>query len=227
MCEAMNELRTDVSGEVEKKGWFAKNGQLVTATCSVLIAVLSLVVAIVSLRLNAAQQEADLTYKELLITPNLFLIADDAELSASLINSGLGPARVKSVVVSFGEHCYDSGGEQPEQWSQTANKVRSELAAFIFAEILPDVRLSNPFATGEAAMVSLGELIPAQGGTVRLLGLRSQQASASMPTSDEVRSRVRKTFAKQIQQVKLNIKYCSMTDRFCTNLVGENIICSR
>lgn len=188
-------------------------GQLVIAICAVVIAAISLTVAIVSLRATATQQSADLEHQELLITPNLFARVDDAALGLALVNSGLGPARIKRISVQVGDHCYNSSHMKPGAWDEKATEIRSEIVSAIYSNLMADIRERNDTSAGDANLVSIGELIPQQGG-VLLLTLRGD-AQASRPTDLNSIQGVRARFRENMKQLKLEIAYCSMTGLSC------------
>ncbi|WP_375784976.1 hypothetical protein ACE10Z_36140 [Bradyrhizobium sp. Pha-3] len=75
---------------------------------SIVVAVCSLFVAVLSLRYTENSQQEDRAYKELMLRPVLQTVSDTDTASIVVANTGLGPAKISRVLFHSKEHCFDT-----------------------------------------------------------------------------------------------------------------------
>ena len=205
----------------EKKTWAEKYGSLVTAIFSLFVAALSLWLAITA-------QDRDAAYKELQIEPFLAFLPDDLNLNLRLTNSGLGPARIRRIVVSFPpDACFDTQKIKPAEIDSTLNTFKDRMASYVLADIVEKVGFGNLNGSFPASsLVRPNELIPGQDHGVTILGMaRQASANSPVPVPPAMRTAASQIFRDKLRSLNMMIEYCSMTGKFCGSVQEGNPIC--
>jgi hypothetical protein len=213
------------SGGDAGKTWIEKYGQLITAVSTALIAALSFGVAVVSLNVSTAQQQEDTAHKELLIRPFLLLPDDRLSLQLNLVNSGLGPAKIWHVALSFPpDVCIDSSRMTAEKWSAAIEQAGEQLISFMYGPFLDAIKKANPYAQPNVELINLDELIPGNAHGKTLIGIK---APTGLVVPDEARQEHAALFKQNLNKFNIVVDYCSMTNKFCSRVSRGQVSCSR
>lgn len=211
---------------MEDKTWFEGHWQMITAICTLAIAIMGATVGFLSFWYTVDQQRVDNVYKELAVRPKLLIIHRFTEYQTTIANYGLGPAEIKRVALRFQDFCIDSAEMDPIQWAAAASVTERKYVNFIFEPLLENLRRRNPTSYGDGVLLSPGHVLQAGAGA-KLVGWHVLNDSESKLGTNEDSEVATSIYATQISALQIQLEYCSLTGRFCSKLdPNRDVKCS-
>src|SRR4029077_15722069 len=221
----------DVRHSVTWREFVWQHGPFFTSIASVLIALCALFLTIYNAKLERE-------YKELAIRPYLHLDVETADFHVGFLNTGLGPAQVKSIALKFdGPRCTILFGRQKlpnDTAAKTMDKVFDSVLKPIddyFAD--PLAQLFEPSSVWDPRQfpklytrtITPGEVI-APNQEIIIFQLQKDQidiANKKLQTlSAEAYNNIIRRFMARGNGIPYYLYFCSLTGGYCVDQIEEN-----
>lgn len=194
------------------------NGSSIIALSSMLIALVSLVVAIQS-------QGRDREYKELAIRPHVAVGAHVSDFSFGYTNAGYGHAFIDRISFGYDGKCYSSDRLSEDAFDEAYSKFIEQAANDLYISGAP----SDMDRKIKSFNVTLDPLLV--GGTIRagekysMFYFEPDTLKALLAVNSEILTRYRNAFAKAASKLPLSVRYCSATGLYCEDVTTQNPVC--
>ncbi len=199
---------------------FFRNNALPLA--SIVVAVCSLFVAVVSLRYTVNSQQEDRKYKELMIQPVLQIVSDTDAGSVLVANSGLGPAKILRVLFHSKDHCFDTDTiklRSDQEFQKYAIDLVNAVHDHMFVGMpvdMDDRSKTLPAATGG---VLPPDTIIQAGKEITLFKFDPTDLHTYLAKLDKIPGEYHQmfldNFTKRSSTIPIQIEYCSLSGEFC------------
>lgn len=199
-------------------GFMTRNAAVIVSTCSLCVAVMSLIFTIDA-------QQRDASYKEISIVPLLQFESHSSDYSFNIVNQGVGVAEISKLEFELNGKCYSSDQVDMESFEKARSELVDTVAFGIYLNALSledkeesPVRLST-------SVVSSGTLIR-PGQKISLFWFEEGPLKDALARGAGS-TKARNAFMSEIMKLPIRYEYCSITGLYCSYARTENIPCKR
>jgi hypothetical protein len=194
------------------------------------LALASLSIAAMGLYLTITSQSEERAHKELLIRPVLQFALQVSNFSVGVVNAGLGPALITDTVYFFDGQCRSANRKNLDLFLKTDFvDVHHNLGQFFVPQFAALGKGDWKSTQGFGTVLPIPTQIVATGQVIDFFKLDSDLLAEVNSKLSELKLEVRQAFLDEFvrhsQSVPVRIRYCSMSERYCSSSTIRDLPC--